>query len=288
MKHTVFTPVFNRKEQMKDLYLRMLEISYPKEEWEWLIIDDGSTDNLSDYVSEIIQEQKINIRYIKKENGGIHTAQNCAILNANGLYITRIDSDDYLLPNSLQLKDKYLSIIPKDKLEYVCGVVGACLNKSDMSYRSSILPKDFSICRGIDLRNLGATGDRNYCIKCEILKKYLIKEYPGTHWIPEGTALWIPLDKKYLTVFVNEPMSVCSEPNENSVSGSLKSRSLSNILSSVYMDINLLNNCKFAYSFSSIMMSYIRLALSVIRASRKSKLNYIKIGGGICINHLIK
>lgn len=46
MKHTVFTPVFNRKEQMKDLYLRMLEISYPKEEWEWLIIDDGSTDNL--------------------------------------------------------------------------------------------------------------------------------------------------------------------------------------------------------------------------------------------------
>lgn len=112
----------------------MLEISYPKEEWEWLKIDDGSTENLSDYVSEIIQEQKINIRYIKKGNGGIHAAQNCAILNANGLYITRIDSDDYLLPNSLQLKYKYLSIIPKDKLEYVCGVVGACLNKSDMSY----------------------------------------------------------------------------------------------------------------------------------------------------------
>lgn len=284
MKHTIFTPVFNRKEQMKDLYLRMLEINYPKGEWEWLIVDDGSTDNLQELLNEFLSEDKIIIRYIKKENGGIHTAQNCAIINAKGEYITRIDSDDYLLPNSLLLKDKYLSMIPIDLKDKVCGVVGACLNKSDMSYRSSILPENFYICRGIDLRNSGAKGDRNFCIKKDVLTDYLIKEYPGTHWIPEGTALWIPIDKKYLTVFVNEPMSVCSEPNENSVSGSLKSPTLANILSGFYMNINLLNDCKFAYGLSAIMKSYLGLALSAIKASKKSKLNYIKIGGGYLRN----
>lgn len=53
MKHTIFTPVFNRAGNMFDLAKHISEIDYPKSEFEWLIIDDGSTDNLKDILYQI-------------------------------------------------------------------------------------------------------------------------------------------------------------------------------------------------------------------------------------------
>lgn len=70
MKHTIFTPVYNRANNMLGLAKHIAEISYPKSEFEWLIIDDGSTDNLKDVVSQIVAiYPDLVIRSIHKENG---------------------------------------------------------------------------------------------------------------------------------------------------------------------------------------------------------------------------
>lgn len=186
-KHTIFTPVYNRAGNMMALAQHIQDLDYPKSDFEWLIIDDGSTDNLKDVIINIKEKYpEINIHYIHKQNGGIHTAQNCAIVNAKGEYVTRIDSDDYLLEDSLKQKDLALESIPSDMKIKVAGVVGLCLNAKDKTVRGTKFPKDYQITKGYILKRQGASGDRNFCMKTAIMRQFLIPEYPDTKWVPEG------------------------------------------------------------------------------------------------------
>lgn len=278
MRHTVFTPVYNRSEEMRALFAHMLQIEYPKDEWEWLIVDDGSADGLKELVQATFMPQnRINIRYIYKDNGGIHTAQNLAIKEAHGQYITRIDSDDYLLENALIEKDKALAEIDADNNPNISGVVGICLNASDRTFRSSKLPEDKMLCTGLSLRKRGATGDRNYCIKTNVMKEFLIPEFQDTKWVPESSWLWALLDKKYKTYFINKPLSVCSEPNINSVTGQLQQQSLSSLMSMFYGSVGVLNESKELYSKVELFKYYIKLAFYAIKAKNNYGQNKIKL-----------
>lgn len=92
---TVFTPTFNRKDCLDTCYQSLCkQTSF---NFEWLIIDDGSTDHTDELVNEWIKEQKFfSIRYYWKENGGLHTAYNKAIEYADTTLFVCIDSDDYM------------------------------------------------------------------------------------------------------------------------------------------------------------------------------------------------
>lgn len=261
MKHTVFTPVYNRVRDMQELYLHMLELDYPTTEFEWLIVDDGSTDDLKVVVESFINDGRLNIRYIYQENGGIHIAQNTAIRNALGEYITRIDSDDYLLPHALKNMDKCLSELNYLDANNLAGVVGLCLNKRDMSVRGTRFPDERKLCRGIDLRRQGVYGDRNFCIRTEIMKEFLLPEYRDTKWVPEAIPLWLGIDKKYLTYFVNVPFSVCTEANSNSLSGAVKHKTLSNVMSMFYAFQYRINDGKGYIDFIDLIKSYISIII---------------------------
>lgn len=63
------------------------------------------------------------------------------------------------------------------------------------------------------------------------MKEFLIPEHDDTKWVPEGGVLWLELDKKYETLFVNIPISVCTEPNPGSYTESMKKETLANIMS---------------------------------------------------------
>ena len=58
---TVFTPTYNRQKQLKGLYDSLCSQTF--QDFEWLIVDDGSEDNTADVVKKWIEEEKINIRY---------------------------------------------------------------------------------------------------------------------------------------------------------------------------------------------------------------------------------
>lgn len=275
MKHTIFTPVYNRAGNMFDLAKHISEIDYPKSEFEWLIIDDGSTDNLKDILYQIKDTYTdINIRSIHKENGGIHTAQNCAIKNALGEYITRIDSDDYLLPDCLKNYDMALDSIPSEKRNVIAGVVGLCMNLKDMTVRGTSFPKDSQITKGYLLARKGVTGDKNFCIRTSVMKEFLIPEHEDTKWVPEGGVLWLELDKKYDTLFVNIPISVCTEPNPNSYTGAMKKTTLANVMTSYYGSVYVINHGKGYYSTRTILRAYIKTPLTYICARKYNKKTY--------------
>lgn len=219
---------------LPSLFEHMKQLDYDACDFEWVIVDDGSSDDTKATVERFRHESTLNIQYISQSNLGIHIALNTAIKHAQGEFITRVDSDDYLLSGSLRIKDKYLRGIEED--ETYAGVVGSTLNP-DGSFRCSILPRDVIDDTGVNLQRLyGSYGDRNFCIKKRVLESYLMPEHRDTKCIPES-IMWKKIDRDYVTRFVNAPLSVCSNDSSDSMMKELfsRSRSKANYASTYYM-----------------------------------------------------
>ncbi len=116
---TVFTPTYNRKEYLKRCHEKLkMQTSY---NFEWLIIDDGSTDDTETFVKELQENETLfPIRYHYKENGGLHTGYNKGIELANTELFVCIDSDDWMPQSAIERIEKIWSEISHD---YV-GIMG--------------------------------------------------------------------------------------------------------------------------------------------------------------------
>ena len=88
---TVFTPTYNRAHLLSNLYQSLLQ--QKAEDFEWLVVDDGSTDGTEELVNQWIEEAAFTIRYFKKENGGKHTAINKGVQLAEGDLFFIIDKN---------------------------------------------------------------------------------------------------------------------------------------------------------------------------------------------------
>lgn len=91
---TVFTPTYNRAHLLRRLYESL--VTQTSMDFEWLVIDDGSTDFTRQLVEGFIREERIPVRYITKENGGLHTGYNVAYANIDTELCVCIDSDDFM------------------------------------------------------------------------------------------------------------------------------------------------------------------------------------------------
>ena len=96
---TVFTPTYNRKDTLQRLYRSLC--AQTVFDFEWLIVDDGSTDG-TEAAAGSFSSALFPVRYIKKENGGKHTAYNLALQQATGTYFLCVDSDDLLVPDAME------------------------------------------------------------------------------------------------------------------------------------------------------------------------------------------
>lgn len=95
MKLTIFTPTYNRAHTLRRVY-ESLCTQTATGDFEWLVVDDGSTDFTRPLVESFIREGRIPIRYIYKENGGLFTAYNIAYANIDSELCVCVDSDDFM------------------------------------------------------------------------------------------------------------------------------------------------------------------------------------------------
>ena len=131
---TVFTPTYNRAKLLPRLYKSLLQQN--TDDFEWLIVDDGSDDDTALVVSKMIAEEKISIRYIKQNQSGKHVAYNTALQYASGKLFICVDSDDILAENAIQiLKNSYGKLRETD-----CGFIGYKLDQNGARL-SGDLPK---------------------------------------------------------------------------------------------------------------------------------------------------
>lgn len=97
---TVFTPTFNRAHTLPRLYQSLC--AQTSADFEWLVIDDGSTDGTKDLVAQWKEENIIPVHYIYKENGGLYTGYNVAYLKIETELNVCIDSDDAMPPEAVE------------------------------------------------------------------------------------------------------------------------------------------------------------------------------------------
>ncbi len=101
-KLSVVVITHNRKEILKKCLMALFNQTYPEEDYEIVIIDDGSTDDTSSMVTEIMESSPVVIRYFKQENRGVAVARNNGILQAKGEISLLIGDDIIATPTLIE------------------------------------------------------------------------------------------------------------------------------------------------------------------------------------------
>ena len=201
---TVLTPVYNRVNKMQSLFLSLKEQT--AKDFEWMIVDDGSTDRLPEAVSEWISEAGFLIYYIRKNNGGKHTALNCGIDCIQSTLTFIVDSDDSLTADAIETVLKYhrrysgytdicgfsfLRMFPDGKIngkffkqdEYIASYIDARINSNDLK------------------------SDKAEAFYTKCLKEYPFPVFSGETFLGEDTV-WIQMAQRYKMVHINKAIYI--------------------------------------------------------------------------------
>lgn len=109
---TVFTPAYNRGYVLERLFDSLQKQTC--KEFEWLVIDDGSTDETKDLLSSFAQRANFPMRYRRQKNSGKHVAINRGAQLAKGEWFFIVDSDDWLPSDSIEVNSRYIEQIADD------------------------------------------------------------------------------------------------------------------------------------------------------------------------------
>lgn len=228
---TVITPTYNRCNTLYRVYNSLLSQTYT--DFEWLVIDDGSTDNTKELIQSYIEEGKIAIRYYYQENRGKHIALNTAMKLVDSEYITVIDSDDEFVSNAFEVFMSYWNNI-EDKSLFKSITCRAYDPTTGDAEGTEIKES----CGYHDARTLDARiKEKNKGEKWSLDRTCVFKEFPypdlkgyngeSLHFIPEAIVL-DKISRKYYERFINEPLRGYYHDQDNAITARSNSRSNSN------------------------------------------------------------
>ena len=244
---TVFTPTYNRASLLSRLYQSLCAQNF--KDFEWIIVDDGSSDDTVSIV-ELLQSRPRNkdfsIRYYKKENGGKHTAINVGVKKAQGDLFFIADSDDVLPPNTLQIVAEVW-----EQTKYDNSIGGICGFDGDINDGSLIgtgFPKEVHLLN-IELSNhinigyidattrdvrfkLKVDGDMKEVFRTSVLREFPFPEIKGERFCPE-VLVWNRIASKYKLRHINKIIYLVEYQQDGITSAITRSRMNSPIASTM-------------------------------------------------------
>ncbi len=238
MLFTVFTPAYNRAYIIGKLYESLC--TQTLRDFEWLVVDDGSTDNTSQLIAEFSRQNKITIRYIRQENGGKHRAINRGVKEARGELFFIVDSDDHLTNTALErLAFHYGKVKGNPSF---CGVSGL---RKFPDGRKIGGEENWKIldCTCLEFRyKFKARGDIAEAYKTSVLKEFPFPEFPGERFCAES-LVWNRIAQKFKLRYFYEKIYVCEYlPDGLSASSVRFRRSSPTYATTIYSE--LLRFCK--------------------------------------------
>lgn len=205
MKISVLTPTYNRANLLDRLYKSLVKNSKYGAEIEWIIMNDGSTDETRGTVEEFIEEEKIKIKYFEQENQGKMAAINNLVGHATGELIIECDSDDYFTDDAfLIIKNAYEQ--NKNENEELYGL---CFLKYDTNGNN--MGKDFKNEKTtmFDLYfKEGEDGEKALVFYSNIRKKFKHELEHGEKFVTEA-RMYHKMDEKYKMLCINKPIMIC-------------------------------------------------------------------------------
>ncbi len=218
---TIFTPTYNRAHTLHRVYESLQKQTF--RDFEWLILDDGSSDGTSELVKSWQNETDFLIRYSWQENQGINITINRGVLDATGQLFLIIGSDDSFVPETLERFLYYWNAIPIDRRNNFVGVTACCKDQNGNLIGGG-LPEEIIDSDSIEIRfKYKIKGEMWGFLRTEILKQFPFPVIPGTKYVPEG-LIWNVIAEKFKTRFINVPLRVYWSDEKNNSDQLTKTR----------------------------------------------------------------
>ncbi|HDF2364661.1 TPA: glycosyltransferase family 2 protein [Morganella morganii] len=230
---SIVTPIYNRAHLIKKLYHSLLQ--QQKYNFEWIIIDDGSTDNLDELIYSFQKKSPFEIVYQKKTNGGKHTAINESVKLSSTDWIFIVDSDDIITPTATEIIEHNLLKIHDPKC---CGLIFLKKNtQGDLC--GNLLAKEK--INNIELAN--TIGDKAIVLNKTLLLENPFPVFKNEKFLTEAYVWNKALDYKYL-LSINEVIYICEYLDDGLTNNYYKllKNNINGTLAFVISNLNLKSN----------------------------------------------
>lgn len=202
---TVFTPTFNRAGLLGRAHKCLVSQTF--RDFEWLIVDDGSSDGTGDLVRQWQRQNRMEIVYLYQENSGKHVAFNRAVARARGRLFLNLDSDDFCVPEALERLLAHWEAIPRSLRGDFSGVTCQCMDEfGDLV--GSPFPEPVVDAHPVEfLWKHRIRGEKWGFHRTEVLREFPFPEIAGERFVPEG-LVWNRIGRRYKLRFVNDPLRI--------------------------------------------------------------------------------
>lgn len=217
-KVSIITPCFNGGKFLDRYFSGILAQTY--KHLEVILIDDGSTDNTRQKCDEYrskLEAAGIEFKYLYKENGGPASAINQGLKIFTGEYITWPDCDDWLLPESIAERVKFLEKNPdyggvrsdgyqvnEDNLELLDNnrFSNYYIAEEENIFEDLVFVRTFIACDA-------------YLFRSNVLKECIPNLHVNENLHGQNWQLMLPISYKYRIAYIDMPLFVCMKRKDS-------------------------------------------------------------------------
>lgn len=277
-RFSIFTSTYNRARYLPVVYECLKRQTY--QNFEWVIVNDGSSDNTDEVCKSFINEGLLHIKYIRKNNGGKHTAWRIATKVFEGRYVLGADDDDVIPNNAIEIFEKHWRELENLTNYDEFWEIRACVQLEDGLINTPPLPSDpyDSDYNEVNYKLGLGTAEMQSCRKVEVLRNeaavpdnFIFENYCSN--FPECIR-WSRAARKYKTRFIRDVVRIYIHRDGEALCSSNKGakRSYRRTFNSVVGEIYVLNEQRdlllqyavIRYFKTIFLLSYHQLCLRMI------------------------
>lgn len=198
---TVFTPTHNRAHTLDRVYQSLCRQTF--RDFEWLVIDNESTDGTPQLIKRWRAEAQFPIRYIYKRDEGYPTSYNLALREARGVYMTEIASDDACVPHALERFMFHWNSIPADQREQYATVTALSADQHGQLHGQEF-PQPVTDSSFCEMRyRYRVRGEKWGCQRLAVTRQFPYIRLPNGEYAAEG-HVWREVGNLYRTRYISE------------------------------------------------------------------------------------
>lgn len=204
---SIITPVYNRRNELPRA-LSSVEVQSCKD-LEHIVVDDGSTEGIDDIMEAYMERVPYPVAYIKKSNGGVHTARNAGIRISRGELMLFLDSDDEIVPDNIKIYTAAWDSIPSEIKSKYRECNAFCRDETGKRVGLHLpeginhMPYEMAMKAALSAKQ----GEQTAILRGDIMRANLWPEPEGVTFVSEG-IMWLALGAKYKTWFLDDELRI--------------------------------------------------------------------------------
>lgn len=257
MKHPMFklsicTPAHNAAKRIPELYKSLLQQT--EQRFEWIVVDDGSSDDTAAKVRTIAKEYPVSdsvpatewdsskskdgnqtevpfpVQLLSQKRGGRHTAINRALKAAQGEFFVVLDTDSVPVPGAFERLLEHWDSLPEQERPYFASIVGLAAS-SDGKIDGNRFPSSPFDSNSIEVgTHYGITGRKWGMIHTAVFQDNPYPVFKGEMFVPDELVL-NRIGRARLTRYINEPLLILQPADQEETGPTAKVDSAQAVLS---------------------------------------------------------